>query len=116
MVRLKGFFAKQVGVGRANFNSKVVRLKGAVGDCQATLKVIFQFQSGAVKSVCVSSHFTTIGYFNSKVVRLKAPQGELRAAIKDNFNSKVVRLKAVYVQAVANRQQYFNSKVVRLKG
>ena len=79
--------------------------------------ILFQFQSGAIKSKYRkwSCKFTGSS-FNSKVVRLKEGWQIFNGTDLNSFNSKVVRLKVVKL-FITQQMWYrsFNSKVVRLK-
>ena len=57
------------------------------------MRLLFQFQSGAVKSAQYESVAQQLNYFNSKVVRLKDVSHSALDFLKENFNSNVVRLK-----------------------
>ena len=56
-------------------------------------KIVFQFQSGAVKSIGKTVAYRGEKNFNSKVVRLKANALIALKKVIQDFNSKVVRLK-----------------------
>ena len=125
---------------RERFNSKLVRLKGDEAAVVIAKSIMFQFQTGAIKSSVLSAlEQGEVTGFNSKLVRLKGDDaGDVALSLKC-FNSKLVRLKggvdAELVAGVAGEFQFqtgaikshpkrraptmrslcFNSKLVRLK-
>ena len=78
--------------------------------------LLFQFQTGSIKSEVDARFSKPPRCFNSKLVRLKVKTqiGEKVAYMR--FNSKLVRLKAYKHATTLCMFACFNSKLVRLKG
>ena len=118
LVRLKAQQHSQQGPVHQRFNSKLVRLKVDALDILLRKKLLFQFQTGAIKSwVGLRSCRRSFGCFNSKLVRLKAHQRRgFKPRLQFRFNSKLVRLKVAAAGLLSVRSILrFNSKLVRLK-
>ena len=98
----------------SSFNSKLVRLKGCIYDVDNET-VLFQFQTGSIKSDFWSFSKALSVCFNSKLVRLKAGLPCPSAMSMSRFNSKLVRLKVRGSCRNPRCAVCFNSKLVRLK-
>ena len=77
LVRLKGFDSGLAFLKSGRFNSKLVRLKGALFQYLWWWNRVFQFQTGAIKSIGSAAFQSRATHrFNSKLVRLKVKQAE----------------------------------------
>ncbi len=71
MVRLKDNALQICNIIENSFNSNMVRLKAALTDLFDNVKLLFQFQYGAIKSYKKYHYRTHHPRFNSNMVRLK---------------------------------------------
>ena len=115
MVRLKGRGLSIKTNSTKYFNSKVVRLKAIASIHHKAICLVFQFQSGAVKSKrhwSVDCHFHLFQFQSGAVKSLY--NGNTKPSFKD-FNSKVVRLKVfkTFILIVTYLQFQFQSGAVK---
>ena len=104
---------------KPRFNSKLVRLKEVTRRSLTNRSVWFQFQTGAIKSVCPSVFpLRAKAGFNSKLVRLKAAESGAdawRAWTWFQFQTGAIKRRKDW-RSRQSGQTCFNSKLVRLKG
>ena len=82
--------------------------------CRTTLKVVFQFQIGAIGSHQVSLMRSMLICFNSRLVRLVEKIFFLSSDFRRCFNSRLVRFVALRSGRTTSGNSRFNSRLVRL--
>ena len=122
MVRLREYYGQLPYIPLNNFNSNMVRLRADVHHSYNSRNLIFQFQYGAIKSMCtnivrinysrfqfqygaIKSISKWIKYKLQKLFQfqygaIKSSENILFRPDKKNFNSNMVRLRAQYLTAL----------------
>ena len=93
----------------------MVRLEGLIEKHEKAIKVLFQFQYGAIRSKPYGFGYINSRSFNSSMVRLEVTAVLTVDSVPPYFNSSMVRLEehsAIFTNIL---QCYFNSSMVRLE-
>ena len=103
-------------IGSANFNSKMVRLKGGglVTGIQSYIR--FQFQNGTIKRIRGDSHFLRPNRFQFQNGTIKSVADNIIKVtiIIFQFQNGTIKSGNLYSPKIAT-SAHFNSKMVRLK-